>query len=115
MQVNFLTKLVALKPGDTVQEMIKNVMLGKDEGADNDGSDEASARKKPSGIAGRVGFIPNEYFFFFLRVEIYHPNSRRLCIHNSYGLFFDDDVMIPRVVLLEGNLFLCALACFLRL
>ncbi|KAF4370341.1 hypothetical protein G4B88_013025 [Cannabis sativa] len=39
-EVNFLTKLVALKPGRAVQEMIKNVMQGKDEGAETAGSDE---------------------------------------------------------------------------
>lgn len=53
MQVNFLTKLVALKPGKTVSDMIKNVMLGKDEGEDhseNDGKDV------PGGITGRVLF-----------------------------------------------------------
>lgn len=56
-QVNFLTKLVALKPGKTVQEMIKNVMQGKDEGADNSDSDEENSTggKVSSGIAGRVG------------------------------------------------------------
>ncbi|ONH92697.1 hypothetical protein PRUPE_8G190300 [Prunus persica] len=41
-EVNFLTKLVALKPGKTVQEMIKNVMEGKNEGADDASSDEES-------------------------------------------------------------------------
>lgn len=58
MQVNFLTKLVALKPGKTVQEMIKNVMLGKDEGADYSDTDEEAnaARMRSSGIAGRVSF-----------------------------------------------------------
>ncbi|KAK0589899.1 hypothetical protein LWI29_019946 [Acer saccharum] len=51
-EVNFLTKLVALKPGKTVQEMIKNVMLGKDEGADS--SDEVdTAGSSSSGIFGR--------------------------------------------------------------
>lgn len=58
MQVNFLTKLVALKPGNVVQEMIRNVMLGKDEGADNSGDDEedtAGGRRASRGIAGRVG------------------------------------------------------------
>ncbi|KAH9794130.1 protein PEP-RELATED DEVELOPMENT ARRESTED 1 [Citrus sinensis] len=58
-EVNFLTKLVALKPGKTVGEMIKNVMLGKDEGADNDVGDQTSAYRNSSGIAGRVGFIPD--------------------------------------------------------
>ncbi|XVE78177.1 hypothetical protein DITRI_Ditri13aG0123100 [Diplodiscus trichospermus] len=54
-EVNFLTKLVALKPGKTVQEMIKNVMLGKDEGADySDSEEEANAGRMISrGIAGR--------------------------------------------------------------
>ncbi|XP_040993741.1 protein PEP-RELATED DEVELOPMENT ARRESTED 1, chloroplastic [Juglans microcarpa x Juglans regia] len=54
-EVNFLTKLVALKPGKTVQEMIKNVMQGKDEGADNSDSDEehSTGGKASSGIAGR--------------------------------------------------------------
>ncbi|KAK8289305.1 hypothetical protein V6Z12_D07G183500 [Gossypium hirsutum] len=55
LEVNFLTKLVALKPGKPVQEMIKNVMLGKDEGADySDTDEEANAsRTRPRGIAGR--------------------------------------------------------------
>ncbi|XWS36623.1 hypothetical protein CRYUN_Cryun20dG0100800 [Craigia yunnanensis] len=54
-EVNFLTKLVALKPGKAVQEMIKTVMLGKDEGADySDTDEEANAgRMRSSGIAGR--------------------------------------------------------------
>lgn len=58
MQVNFLTKLVALKPGRTVQEMIENVMQGKDEGADNSGSDDerTSGKKVSSGLAGRVSY-----------------------------------------------------------
>ncbi|XP_058103208.1 protein PEP-RELATED DEVELOPMENT ARRESTED 1, chloroplastic [Magnolia sinica] len=56
-EVNFLTKLVALKPGRTVQEMISNVMQGKDEGADSSGKDEediAARRRTSSGIAGRA-------------------------------------------------------------
>lgn len=57
MQVNFLTKLVALKPGKTVQEMIKNVMEGKNEGADDASSDEEDTTGRTSGIAGRVGII----------------------------------------------------------
>lgn len=54
-EVNFLTKLVALKPGKTVQQMIKNVMQGKDEGAENSDSDEEyrTGRRVSSGIAGR--------------------------------------------------------------
>lgn len=52
MQVNFLTKLVSLRPGKTVRGMIKNVMQGKEEGADSL-DDEVSAA---GGIAGRVRF-----------------------------------------------------------
>lgn len=56
VQVNFLTKLVALRPGKTVHEMIKNVMQGKDEGADNYGSGEGSPNGPnfSGGIAGKV-------------------------------------------------------------
>lgn len=56
MQVNFLTKLVALKPGRTVEEMIKNVMLGKEEGAEDTSSEEANntSRNASNGIAGKV-------------------------------------------------------------
>jgi len=53
VQVNFLTKLVALKPGKVVLDMIRNVMLGKDEGADNSGNDDDDDRVSV-GIAGRV-------------------------------------------------------------
>lgn len=54
-EVNFLTKLVALKPGRAVQEMIKNVMEGKDEGAENAGSEEERTThgRISSGIKGR--------------------------------------------------------------
>ncbi|WCJ37243.1 Protein PEP-RELATED DEVELOPMENT ARRESTED 1 chloroplastic [Euphorbia peplus] len=54
-EVNFLTKLVALKPGKTVEEMIKNVMLGNDEGAEdtNGEGENNSSGNASSGIAGR--------------------------------------------------------------
>ncbi|CAH9075364.1 unnamed protein product [Cuscuta epithymum] len=54
-EVNFLTKLVSLKPGKTVREMIKNVMEGKEEGAESSNSNKESAgwQKKSGGIAGR--------------------------------------------------------------
>lgn len=52
LQVNFLTKLVALKPGKVVLDMIRNVMLGKDEGADNSGNDDDD--RVSIGITGRV-------------------------------------------------------------
>lgn len=52
-EVNFLTKLVALKPGKVVLDMIRNVMQGKDEGADNSGNNDEDDRV-PTGIAGRA-------------------------------------------------------------
>ncbi|WJX16491.1 Protein PEP-RELATED DEVELOPMENT ARRESTED 1, chloroplastic [Trifolium repens] len=51
-EVNFLTKLVALKPGKVVLDMIRNVMLGKDEGADISGDDDDD--RVAIGIAGRA-------------------------------------------------------------
>lgn len=56
LQVNFLTKLVALRPGKTVREMLKNVMQGKDEGADDPaGNEEIGTEGRVSnGIAGKV-------------------------------------------------------------
>lgn len=58
-QVNFLTKLVALKPGKTVQQMIQNVMQGKDEGADDlsNEDDPSTQGRRPSGLNGRVSMI----------------------------------------------------------
>ncbi|XP_078435100.1 protein PEP-RELATED DEVELOPMENT ARRESTED 1 homolog, chloroplastic [Wolffia australiana] len=55
-EVNFLAKLISLKPGEAVQKMIKNVMLGKDEGAEdlgNDNEDSKIRRAASGGIAGR--------------------------------------------------------------
>ncbi|CAN4093303.1 unnamed protein product [Withania somnifera] len=49
-EVNFLTKLVSLRPGKTVRNMIKNVMLGKEEGADSLDNEVGAA----GGIAGRA-------------------------------------------------------------
>lgn len=54
-QVNFLSKLVALRPGKTVRDMIKDVMQGKDEGADtSESNDDATGEKISGGIAGKV-------------------------------------------------------------
>ncbi|XP_021733517.1 protein PEP-RELATED DEVELOPMENT ARRESTED 1, chloroplastic-like [Chenopodium quinoa] len=52
-EVNYLTKLVALKPGKTVLEMIRNVMLGKDEGADDPSTDKDGRTGGPRGVVGR--------------------------------------------------------------
>ncbi|KAK9066027.1 hypothetical protein SSX86_015429 [Deinandra increscens subsp. villosa] len=53
-EVNFLTKLVAQKPGKQVREMIKNVMLGKDEGADKSDEEESKrGGRVTNGIAGK--------------------------------------------------------------
>ncbi|XP_052172508.1 protein PEP-RELATED DEVELOPMENT ARRESTED 1, chloroplastic-like isoform X2 [Diospyros lotus] len=52
-EVNFLTKLVSLRPGKTVREMIKNVMQGKDEGADDFSGKNATGSSTSTGIAGK--------------------------------------------------------------
>ena len=55
--MNFLSKLVALKPGKAVETMIRDVMLGKGEGADNTESTNAepnSDLEPPTGTSGRV-------------------------------------------------------------
>lgn len=55
LQVNFLTKLVALRPGKTVRGMIKRVMLGEDEGSEtSESQDGVVGEKILSGVAGRV-------------------------------------------------------------
>ncbi|KAL8531106.1 hypothetical protein ACS0TY_007933 [Phlomoides rotata] len=50
-EVNFLTKLVALRPGKTVRGMIKSVMQGKDEGAESE--DGVLNERSSRGIAGK--------------------------------------------------------------
>ncbi|KAK7287302.1 hypothetical protein RIF29_00528 [Crotalaria pallida] len=54
-EVNFLAKLVALKPGKIVLDMIRNVMQGKDEGSENFGNEDedGTTKRAVSGIAGR--------------------------------------------------------------
>lgn len=52
-----MTKLVALRPGKTVRDMIKNVMQGKDEGAENSENEDGSVNGRTSGIAGRVSYM----------------------------------------------------------
>lgn len=100
MQVNFLTKLVALKPGKTVREMIKNVMLGKDEGAESPDSNEKSAagQKKSGGIFGRVRscYAMISQPSLSLSLTLYS-----FCLH--------------RLVSVVLNHCLYVLACFLRL
>lgn len=51
-----MTKLVALRPGSTVREMIKSVMQGKDEGQESSEDEEAAAGEKIPGIFGRVSY-----------------------------------------------------------
>jgi len=57
-QVNFLSKLVALKPGKALERMIKDVMNGRGEGADNIEPSAASHSEQESltGVLGRVSF-----------------------------------------------------------
>lgn len=57
--MNFLSKLVALKPGKALERMIRDVMHGKGEGADNiaSGNAEPNSELEPlTGISGRVSF-----------------------------------------------------------
>lgn len=57
--MNFVGKLVTLRPGDAVYKMIKDVMNGRAEGEDfPENEDEASGlRTAPKGIFGRVSFL----------------------------------------------------------
>lgn len=55
-EVNFLSKLVALKPGKALERMIRDVMHGKGEGADNieSGNAEQNSELEPlTGLSGR--------------------------------------------------------------
>ncbi|XP_047321777.1 protein PEP-RELATED DEVELOPMENT ARRESTED 1, chloroplastic [Impatiens glandulifera] len=53
-EVNFLTKLVSLKPGTTVETMIRNVMMGKEEGEETSGG--ADSKSVSGGITGKASF-----------------------------------------------------------
>ncbi|KAL5204470.1 hypothetical protein ABZP36_009341 [Zizania latifolia] len=63
-EVNFLSKLVSIKPGKALERMIKDVMHGKAEGADNieNANAEPDSKLEPqTGISGRgtvTGFKP---------------------------------------------------------
>lgn len=72
---------MALKPGKTVEEMIKNVMQGKDEGADNSSTDKENAADFSSGIAGRVSSITLDRspFFFFGAKNTMHKKNKKQC------------------------------------
>ncbi|CAN6229889.1 unnamed protein product [Urochloa humidicola] len=55
-EVNFLSKLVALKPGKALERMIRDVMNGKREGADNidqSNADSHSEQEHLTGVSGR--------------------------------------------------------------
>lgn len=55
--MNFLSKLVALKPGKALEKMIRDVMHGKREGADNIKGSNAelhSNQEHLTGVSGRV-------------------------------------------------------------
>lgn len=78
---------MALKPGKTVQQMIKNVMQGKDEGAENSDSDEQyrTGRRVSSGIAGRVGLLHSidpflSFFFCVGIIYIYDICVKSYCV-----------------------------------
>ena len=54
-EVNFLSKLVALKPGKALERMIKDVMQGKAEGADNIENANAGPDSKLNHLTGISG------------------------------------------------------------
>nr|CAB3486033.1 unnamed protein product [Digitaria exilis] len=54
-EVNFLSKLVALKPGKALERMIRDVMNGKGEGADNIGQSIADSPSEQEHLAGVSG------------------------------------------------------------
>lgn len=54
-----MSKLVALKPGKALESMIKDVMNGRGEGADNieqPSADSHSEQESLTGVLGRVSF-----------------------------------------------------------
>lgn len=62
--MNFLAKLVSLRPGEAMKNIISDVMHGRAEGADiSESEDEASStRAVPKGIFGRVSFFISSTF-----------------------------------------------------
>lgn len=86
MQVNFLTKLVSLRPGKTVHDMIKNVMLGKEEGAESSDDEVSNA----GGIAGRVRFC-------FAMISLLFKISKSF-FNENYSLHYDNFTFAPRQV-----------------
>ncbi|URE29325.1 hypothetical protein MUK42_15557 [Musa troglodytarum] len=54
-EVNFLSKLVSLRPGSSVQKMISDVMHGKNEGADNVGSGDEDPNSEQNTLGGFAG------------------------------------------------------------
>ncbi|XLR10607.1 hypothetical protein S83_038545, partial [Arachis hypogaea] len=60
--VNFLAKLVALKPRDTMLGMIRNVMQEKDEGVDNAGNDNEGNAERVS-ATGRKSHLVHPGMF----------------------------------------------------
>nr|CAB3488539.1 unnamed protein product [Digitaria exilis] len=54
-EVNFLSKLVAIKPGKALERMIRDVMNGKGEGADNIGQSSADSPSEQEHLAGVSG------------------------------------------------------------
>ncbi|KAL3828956.1 hypothetical protein ACJIZ3_017758 [Penstemon smallii] len=83
-EVNFLTKLVALRPGKTVRDMIKNVMQGRDEGTESsEDEDSESGRNTPKGIFGRESVtgrkpLPVRPGMFLETVSKVHKNTLQI-------------------------------------
>ncbi|KAG2404723.1 Protein PEP-RELATED DEVELOPMENT ARRESTED 1 [Vigna angularis] len=72
-EVEFLTKLVALKPGKKVLDMIRNVMQGKDEGADKY-DEEDTMDPEPIEFLGKV--LSEEIVVGIMA----HPHEKDMCL-----------------------------------
>jgi hypothetical protein len=60
--VNFLSKLVALKPGKPLEKMIRDVMNGKREGADNIEGSNAELHSNQEHLTGVSGRVSSEFY-----------------------------------------------------
>lgn len=105
MQVNFLSKLVSLRPGSTVQKMISDVMHGKNEGADNVGSGDEDPNSEQNTLGGFAGRVRSTALI--LSSKILAENNTNLSFLLSTFMFFRE------VSQVAGHA-LFALACFLK-
>lgn len=80
-----MSKLVALKPGKALERMIRDVMNGKGEGADNIGqssADSHSEQEHLAGVSGRVSFEFNFAHWHLKKIaDISHQVKYSLHMH----------------------------------